>query len=1039
MNRFNLSEWALRHQAFVGFMLVMLILGGVFAYLRLGQREDPEFTFRVMVVKTLYPGATAKEVEEQVTDRLEKKIQELPYLDYLRSYSRPGESEIFVTPRQDVPPREIADLWYEVRKKIGDIKHTLPPGVVGPFFNDEFGDTYSVLYAFSGEGFGYAELKDYVDEARQQLLRVPNVEKCDLIGTQDEKIYVEFSDKRLAQLGLDSVQVGAALQAQNSVVPAGTVITPSRNVPLRVSGKFNSIAEIEALPLYINGNTFRVGDVANVTRTYQDPPEFKMRFNGKEVIGLGIKMNKKGDVLELGKNLESAMARVQAELPVGIDVAQVANQPRVVRTAIGEFLRTFSEAVAIVLAVSLMSLGWRTGAVVALTVPVVLAGTFLVMLLAGVDFHRISLGALILALGLLVDDAMIAVEMMARKLEEGLDRIKAASFAYASTAFPMLTGTLITVAGFLPVGLARSSAGEYTGSIFQVVGIALILSWIGAVIFTPYLGYRILKARSPDASRSRDVFDTPFYHRLRHAVDWCVEHRRLVVIATLALFIAGIAAFRFVPRQFFPLSNRPELIVDMWLPEGARFAETEAAAKRFEKVLAKDGEVLHYATYIGGGTPRFFLLISQQLALTNLAEFVVMTQDNEARERVLHRIRAAFSDDFPGIRGRAMRLNVGPPFDYPILFRVMGEDPAVVRRIAGQVADVMRANPSVMEVDSDWNERIPVVNLELAQDKARALGVSSAALGQALQAHYTGLAVGQYRDGNKLVDIVWRARPDGRGALDQLPNVAVRTANGHAVPVSQLVKLQTGFEDGMIWRRDRFPTISMRADIVDGVQPPDVSAQIEKQLIPIREALPAGYFIEAGGPYEDSAIAQKSVLTWIPLVVVVTLILLMAQLHDLRRTLLVFITAPMGIIGAAFALLVTRAPFGFVALLGLIALAGMIMRNSVILVDQIEQDEAAGRDTWTAIVESAVRRFRPIMLTAAAAILAMIPLARSDFFGPQAITIGGGLLVATILTVFFVPALYAAWFGVKRPRNAASGDLPEPVPALSARLAARGS
>jgi len=1036
MSRFNLSEWALRHQAFTGFMLVMLLLGGVFAYVSLGQREDPEFTFRVMVVKTLYPGATAKEVEQQVTDRLEKKIQELPNLDYLRSYSRPGESEIFITPRQDIPPQEISDLWYAVRKKIGDIRHTLPPGVVGPFFNDEFGDTYSLLYAFSGEGFSYAELKDYVDDVRQQLLRVPNVEKGDLIGDQSEKIYVEFSDKKLAQLGLDSAQVGAALQAQNSIAPAGTIVAPSRNVPLRVSGKFSSPAEIEALALYINGKTFRLGDIASVSRGYQDPAEFKMRFNGKEAIGLGIKMNKKGDVLELGKNVEAAMARIQAELPVGVDVAQVANQPRVVKKAIGEFLRTFLEAVAIVLVVSFVALGWRTGAVVALTIPAVLAGTFLIMLLAGIDFHRISLGALILALGLFVDDAMIAVEMMARKLEEGLDRIKAASFAYASTAFPMLTGTLITVAGFLPVGLARSSAGEYTGSIFQVVGISLILSWVVAVVFTPFLGYRILKGHSAHSTASTEMFNTRFYQRLRNAVDWCVEHRRLVIVATLALFVVGVVAFKFVPRQFFPLSNRPELVVDMWLSEGASFAQTEAAAKHFEQVLAKDNEVLHHAAYIGGGTPRFFLLISQQLALTNLAEFVVMTKDNEARERVLRRIRATFADDFPGIRVRAMRLNVGPPFEYPVVYRVMGEDPTVVRHIAGQVAEVMRANPSIVEVNDDWNERIPVVNLELAQDKARALGVSSAALAQALQAHYTGLAVGQYREDNKLIDIVWRARAGEREALNDLANVTVRTASGNAVPVSQLAKLETTFEDGMIWRRNRFPTISVRADIVDGVQPPDVSAKIDKQLSSLRGTLPAGYFIEAGGPYEDGAISQKSILAWIPLVVVVTLIVLMVQLHNLRRMFLVFITAPLGVIGAGFALLALRAPFGFVALLGLIALAGMIMRNSVILVDQIKQHEAAGSEAWTAIVESTVRRFRPIMLTAAAAILAMIPLARNDFFGPQAITIGGGLIVATVLTVFFVPALYAAWFGVSRPQAAASGELLEEASTSVKRLAA---
>ena len=1014
MKDFNLSEWALTHRAFTGFLMALLLLGGIFAYFQLRQREDPEFTFRVMVVKTLYPGATALEVERQVTDRLEKKIQELPNLDFVRSYSKPGESVIFVTPREDTPPKDIPELWYQVRKKVGDIRITLPPGIVGPFFNDEFGDTYSLLYAFSGEGYSYAELKQVVDAARQQLLRVKDVEKVDLIGLQDERIYVEFSDKKLAELGLDASTIAEALQAQNGLTPAGTVTSLQRNLPLRLTGSFNSVESMANLAVRVEGRTFHVGDFATVTRGYIDPSEFKMRFNGKEVIGLGVTMNKKGDVLELGKTLEVTMSRIEEELPVGIDVQRVADQSRVVQTAIGEFTRTFFEALAAVLLVSFLSLGFRTGSVVALTVPLVLAGTLLCMLLFGMEIHRISLGALILALGLLVDDAMIAIEMMARKLEEGWDRIRAATYAYRATAFPMLTGTLITIAGFLPVGLAKSAAGEYTVAIFQVVGISLMLSWIGAVVFTPYLGFLVLKVQAHDGTLGQDLFDTPFYNRLRRWVDACVEHRKTVIIGTVALFGVGVATLIQVPQQFFPLSNRPEVIIDLWLPEGSAFTHTEAAAKRMEALLAKDEDVVSYAAYLGGGTPRFFLLIVQQLANTNLAEFVVMTKDNDARERVMHRIRLAFATDFPDVRGRVMRLNVGPPMDYPVVFRVFGEDPTLLRSLADRVADVVRANPHTRDVNDDWHERIPSFRLVLDQEKARALGVSTSSLSQALQAHYSGVPVGQLREDDKLIDIVWRAKENLRVTADGLPNVTVRTANGRSAPLAQFVQFETVFEDGVRWRRNRFPAISVRADVADGMLAPDVAAQIIPQLKSIEAQLPAGYFIETGAAKEDAWIAQKSILIWIPLVVIATLVLLMVQLQNLSRTFLVFVTAPLGVIGAAFALLLFGAPFGFVALLGIIALAGMIMRNSVILVDQIEQDEQAGRDTWSAIVESTVRRFRPILLTAAAAILAMIPLSRNDFFGPQAIAIMGGLTVATALTIFFFPALYAAWFKVER-------------------------
>jgi multidrug efflux pump len=1037
MKEFNLSEWVLKHRSFTSFMIALVVLGGMFAYYRLGQMEDPPFTFRIMVVKTLYPGATALEVEQQLTDRLEKKIQELPNLDYLRSYSKPGESVIFVTPREDKPAKDIPELWYQVRKKVDDVRMTLPPGSIGPFFNDEFGDTYSLLYAFSGDGYGYAELKQAADSVRQQLLRVKDVEKIDLIGVQDEKIFVEFSDKKLAKLGLDASAVAQALQAQNGMAPAGTVFSSQRNLPIRLTGSFDSVDSVANLAVRIENRTFKVGDFAKVTRGYTDPAEFKMRFNGKPALGLGVTMNAKGNVLDLEESVESTLAGIENELPLGMDVEPVANQAHVVKNQMAEFGRTFFEALATVLAVSFLSLGWRTGSVVALTVPLVLAATLLVMLLCGIDLQRISLGGLILALGLLVDDAMIAIEMMARKLEEGWDRTRAATYAYRATAFPMLTGTLITIAGFLPVGLAKSSAGEYTVAIFQVVGISLILSWIGAVVFTPHLGFLILKMHSNGDQPIHDLFDTPFYNRLRRWVDVCVAHRKKVIIATLALFGLGVVALSQVPEQFFPLSNRPEVIVDLWLPEGSSFEQTEAAAKRMEALLAKEEDVVNVASYIGSGTPRFFLLIVQQLANTNLAELVVMTKDNVARERVMQRVRQAFASDFPNVRGRVMRLNVGPPMDYPLLFRVLGENPNIVRGIADRVAEVVRANPHAVDINDDWHDRMPSLRLALDQDKARALGVSTASLSQALQAHYAGIPVGQLREQDKLIDIVWRASPELRTAADELPDVAVRTNNGKSVSLSQFVKFETVFEDGVRWRRNRFPSVSIRADVVDGKMAPDVAAEIIPQLKPMQDSLPAGYFIETGGSKEDAVTAQKSILIWIPLVLIVTLILLMMQLQNLSRTFMVFSTAPLGVIGAAFALLLFRAPFGFVALLGILALAGMIMRNSVILVDQIELDQNAGLDVWSAIVESTVRRFRPIMLTAAATILAMIPLSRNDFFGPQAIAIMGGLTVATALTVFFLPALYAAWFRVERAQPDAE-PTSNSIPPDDAELTDRG-
>lgn len=1009
MNSFNLSTWVLQHRSFTGFILALLVMSGIYAFFHLEQREDPKFNFRMMVVTTYYPGANSHEVEQQVTDKLEEKLQELPNLDFLRSYSKPGESVIFIMPKQHISPKDIPENFYQVRKKIGDMRLSLPTNVIGPFFNDEFGDTYSFLYAFSAPGYSYKELKSTLDSVREQLLHIGDVEKVDLIGTQEEKIYLNFSDKKLANFALDITQVAEAIQAQNTLSPAGVVSGSERDLPIYLTGAFKTPEDLATLPLDIKGKALRLGDLAKVSRSYVDPPLYKTRFDGKEVMVLGISMNKYGNVKDLGKRLSAAMAKIQMELPAGIEVTSITDQQKVVDKATSDFLSSFIEALAAVLLVSFLSLGFRAGAVVALSVPLVIAGTFLCMLGFGMEIHRITLGSLVLSLGLLVDDAMIAVEMMARKLEEGLDKMQAASFAYTSTAFPMLTGTLITIAGFLPVGLAKSQAGEYTVGIFQIVAITLLLSWLGAVVITPYFGYALIKK----SSHAHELFNTPFYRHFRHCVHLSVKHRFKVITATLVLLVLGVVTLTHVPEQFFPLSDRPELLVQLTLPEGSSIAKTESLAKKLESFLAKDTEIKHYAAYVGGGSPRFYLLMVQQLYKSNFAEFLLICNDVAARERIRKRLQELFAQDFPGVLGRVLRLETGPPTEYPVIFRVQGENADNVQRIAKQVEAVVRANPFTLHVHNNWNETMPSLRLVVNQDKARVLGVSTHSIAQALQAYYSGLTLGQFREGNQLIDIVWRAEKPLRRDAVQLPDIAIKTLSGKSIPLNQLVHIETVFEPGTIWRYNRLPTVSVVADIVDGHQGPEISNQILPKLSSIIQQLPSGYGIDVGAEKEEAQTAQQSILAWIPLMLVLMLILLMMQLQNVARTFLVLCTAPLGVIGAAFALKLFHAPFGFVALLGLIALAGMDMRNSVILIDQIQQEEKNRSDHWTAIVESTVKRFRPITLTASAAILAMIPLSQNDFFGPQAIVVMGGLSISTLLTLFFLPALYAAWFRVK--------------------------
>jgi len=1017
---FNLSAWALRNRQIVLYLMLLLAVVGAISYTKLGQSEDPPFTFKAMVVRTNWPGASAEEVSRQVTERIEKKLMETGDYDKIVSFSRPGESQVTFIARDSMHSADIPDLFYQVRKKVSDIRHTLPQGIQGPFYNDEFGTTFGNIYALTGEGFDYAVLKDYADRVQLQLQRVKDVGKVDLLGLQDEKVWIELSNTKLATLGLPLAAVQQALEEQNAVAAAGFFETASDRVQLRVTGRFETVDEIRNFPIRVADRTFRIADVAEVKRGFNDPPAPRMRYMGEDAIGLAVSMKAGGDILVLGEALEGEFARLQETLPAGMQLSKVSDQPAAVKTGVGEFVRVLTEAVIIVLLVSFFSLGLRTGLVVALSIPLVLAMTFAAMYYLGIGLHKISLGALVLALGLMVDDAIIAVEMMAIKMEQGYDRIKAASYAWTSTAFPMLTGTLITAAGFLPIATAQSGTGEYTRSIFQVVAIALLVSWIAAVVFVPYLGAKLLPdlaklhaAKHGGSADGHDPYGTPFYRRVRTAVEWCVRRRKTVIVLTIALFVGSILLFRFVPQQFFPASGRLELMVDLKLSEGASLAATEEQAKRLEKLLSGHEGIDNFVAYVGTGSPRFYLPLDQQLPAASFAQFVVLAKSIEDREKIRTWLIEVLNDEFPTLRTRISRLENGPPVGYPVQFRVSGEHIDEVRQLARQVADKVRENSHVSNVHLDWEEPSKVVRLNIDQERARALGVSTADLSRFLQSSLTGSPVSQYREGNELIEILLRGTLSERQELGLLPSLAVPTDNGRSVPLSQIATLEYGFEEGIIWHRNRLPTVTVRADVYGAEQPASLVKQILPTLEPVRAQLPDGYQLDVGGTVEDSSRGQKSVNAGVPLFIVVVLTLLMLQLKSFSRSAMVFLTAPLGLIGVTLFLLIFRQPFGFVAMLGTIALSGMIMRNSVILVDQIEQDIEAGMDRWHAIIEATVRRFRPIVLTALAAVLAMIPLSRSVFFGPMAVAIMGGLIVATALTLLFLPALYAAWFRVK--------------------------
>ncbi|EMQ1421616.1 efflux RND transporter permease subunit [Acinetobacter baumannii] len=1038
--KFNLSEWALNNKGIVLYFMLLLGIIGAISYSKLSQSEDPPFTFKVMVVQTYWPGATAKEVSTLVTDRIEKELMTTGQYDKIMAYSRPGESMVTFVAKDSLTSAQIPDVWYNVRKKVNDIRHELPSGVQGPFFNDEFGDTFGNIYVLTGKDFDYALLKEYADRLQLQLQRVKDVGKVELIGLQDQKIWIEISNTKAVQLGIPVSAIQEALQKQNSMASAGFFETGTDRIQIRVSGQLQSVEDIKKMPLLVGDKTIQLGDVADVYRGFSQPAQPRMRFMGDNGIGIAVSMRKGGDIIALGKNLETEFAQLQKTLPLGMKLQKVSDQPVAVQRSIHEFVKVLAEAVIIVLLVSFFSLGFRTGLVVAFSIPLVLAMTFAGMNLFDVGLHKISLGALILALGLLVDDAIIAVEMMAIKMEQGYSRIKAAGFAWKTTAFPMLTGTLITAAGFLPIATAQSSTGEYTRSIFQVVTIALLVSWVAAVLFVPYLGEKLLpdftktghqapwyvrlwaritKKPQPQTvaisqDHHYDPYQSSFYLRFRKMVEFCVTYRKTVIATTVGIFVLSVLMFKMVPQQFFPPSNRAEILVDLKLEEGASLTATEQAVKKVEQFLSKQKGIDNYVAYVGTGSPRFYLPLDQQLPQASFAQFVVLASSLDDRDEIRRSLETQIKQLLPQVRTRVSLLENGPPVGYPLQYRVSGEDLNLVRKEAQQVARVISENPNTTNVHLDWGEPSKIISIQIDQDRARQMGVSSLDLANFLNASITGSAIEQHREKRELIEIRLRGDKAERVEVASLASLAVPTANGTTVPLAQIAKIEYKFEDGLIWHRNRLPTITVRADIRTNLQPATVVGELAESMDKLRAELPSGYLIEVGGTVEESARGQSSVNAGMPLFLAVVMTLLMIQLKSLSRATIVFLTAPLGLIGVVLFLLLFNKPFGFVAMLGTIALSGMIMRNSLILIDQIEQDRQAGHPTWEAIIDATVRRFRPIILTALAAVLAMIPLSRSIFFGPMAVAIMGGLIVATLLTLFFLPALYAAWFKVKK-------------------------
>ena len=1008
MNRFNLSAWAIAHRSVVYYLMLAILVLGIGAYMQLGRNEDPTFTIKTMVVQAKWPGASLDDTLHQVTERLERKLQETPHLDYLKSYTKAGESTVFVYLKGSTAPRTVTDTWYQVRKRVHDIELTMPQGVIGPVADDEFGDTYGIIYGFTADGYTSRELRDYVEDVRSKLLQVPDVAKVNLLGAQPERIYIEFSPQKLAGYGLTAEALTTALQAQNVVVPSGEIVTDQEGIRLQVSGALKSEKDILAVNFAVGDRIIRLADIAQVRREDANPPDPIFRINGKPGLGLGISMRDGGDVLALGRNVEQTIQDLKKDLPVGIEPTMVANQPETVSHAIGEFMEALWEAIAIVLVVSILSLGFRAGSVVAISIPLVLAVVFAAMLALGIDLQRISLGALIIALGLLVDDAMITVETMVSRLERGDDKPTAAVFAYASTAMPRLAGTLVTVAGFVPVGFARSDAGEYTFSLFAVVALSLIASWVVSGLFAPVVGVALLgQPKHPHS----ETLGAPM-RLFKRALLAAMRAKWITILVTVGLFAAALAGTRLIPEQFFPSSDRPELLVDLKLQDNASILATRDVVQQFDEIVAADPDVEHFSTYVGQGAIRFYLPLDVALPNPFFAQSVIVTKGLKEREQVRARLEKALAARFPQVVARVSPLELGPPVGWPVKYRVDGPDPAKVRSIALQLADVVGKTAGVRNVNFDWVEPSRVMRIRVDQDQAKQLGLSSAVVATALNAVVSGTTVTQVRDDIYLIDVVARAEQTERTSLESLRSLQIPLPGGRVVPLRQIAAFDYSQEYPIVWRRDRVPTLTVQADVVPGVLPATAVKAIEPQLDKLVATLPSGYHIATGGSVEESGKARSSVMAVLPAMGLLVLTILMFQLQSFQRMFLVLSVAPLGIIGVVAALLLAQAPLGFVAILGVLALTGMIARNSVILIDQIETERRAGMDPWDAVVTAAIHRTRPILLTAAAATLGMVPIAPTVFWGPMAFAIIGGLAVATVLTLVFLPALYVAWFRI---------------------------
>ncbi|NGN42612.1 efflux RND transporter permease subunit [Mesorhizobium sp. CGMCC 1.15528] len=1011
MNGFNLSDWALRHRSLIWYLMVIALVAGVLSYLNLGREEDPAFAIKTMTVSASWPGASLDETLSQVTERIERKLEELDTLDYTKSVTTPGQTTVFVNLAETVRGVRITDSWTRVRNMMSDIRGDFPQGFAGFAFNDQFGDVFGNIYAFTTDGLTPRQLRDYVEEVRRRVLAIPEAGKIDILGAQDEVVYLEFSTQRIAALGLDQQAVIDTLQSQNAITPSGVIQAGPERIAVRVSGQFTSEESLRNVNLRVNDRFFRLSDVATISRGYEDPPQSLFRYGGKPAIGLAIGMKDGSNILHFGEKLKETMARVEQELPIGVNVHLVADQPAVVEEAVGGFTRALFEAIAIVLAVSFISLGFRAGIVVSLSIPLVLAMTFVFMEYLGINLQRISLGALIISLGLLVDDAMIAIETMVTRLEAGDTREKAAGYAWTSIAFPMLTGTLVTVAGFIPIGLNSSSAGEYTFSLFEVIAISLLLSWVVAVLFAPLLGATFL----PKNMKKHEDHVGWVRKKFRQVLHAAMRYRWITIAATLVLFVGALLGFRFVQQQFFPPSDRPELIVDMTLRQNSTIRETQVQMDRLEASLVGDEDIVRWTSYVGAGAARFILSYDVQPPNPYFGQVVILTKSVEARERLRAKLVDKAQKEFQGIDVLVKGLELGPPVGRPIQYRLSGPDVEKVRAFSLQLADVLGKDTRVGAVVYDWNEPSRVIKVDILQDKARQLGVSSEQIASSLNSIVAGATVTQIRDSIYLVNVVGRAQAADRNSVEALQGLQLPSGSGSSVPLGAIATFEYGLEQPVVWRRSRQPTITLKASIVGPAQPATIVSSLAPSVAEFSGKLPLDYKVEVGGTVEDSGKSQAPIVAVVPLMLLTMLTLLMLQLQSFNSMVLVVSVAPLGLIGVVAALVPSGAPLGFVAILGVLALIGILIRNSVILVTQIDALKAEGKPLWEAVYEASDHRARPILLTAAAASLALIPISREIFWGPMAYAMMGGIIVGTLITLIFLPALYVAWFRVREP------------------------